>query len=134
MDVRVVASTVCAVVMLVGLAVLSFMIGGEKTEVGLNLVVLMLAVAAGWIGGILVTPYDEWQRQQFSRFAAAASAFVSGYGLAKLDGVISELLDNLFDPLVGFRVASFIAATLVTVVAVSAIRWYANRAESPDDE
>src|SRR4051794_34424531 len=54
----------------------------------LNYIVLMIGSITGWLLGILISPYGEDEKTQFSNYAKVVSAFISGYLLSKVDPII----------------------------------------------
>lgn len=99
----------------------------EPSDVAINLGLVILGGAIGWVIGIFLTPYGEGQKAEFAEYASVIALFASGYLVGKIDAAISHLLkpENLFTPMVGFRLvitfSSFLLGMLVTVV----IRYYA---------
>jgi hypothetical protein len=71
----------------------------------LNIAVLVFGASTGWLAGILLSPYDPKEERAFPRYAAAASAFASGYLVSKVDRVLEDLLkpEFLFSSVAGFR-------------------------------
>jgi hypothetical protein len=57
----------------------------------LQIVLCLFGGVVGWVIGIGSTPLDEKEGELFTDFAKAASAFVSGFVIAKL-GVIGDAL------------------------------------------
>ncbi|WP_345971399.1 hypothetical protein WCX72_05985 [Sulfurimonas sp. HSL1-6] len=93
----------------------------------INLGLVILGGAIGWVVGIFLTPYSAGQKAEFAEYASVIALFASGYLVGKVDAAISHMLkpENLFTPIVGFRLvitfSSFLLGMLVTVV----IRYYA---------
>ena len=122
MNYKIIASTVSAAALGIGLVVLCFLVGQGSEVRALNIAVVVFGASTGWLAGILVSPYDPKESRAFPRYAAAASAFASGYLVSKLDRVLDELLkpEFLFLPLVGFRLlaglSGFAMAAIITYV------------------
>ncbi|UFS63726.1 hypothetical protein LOH54_06220 [Sulfurimonas sp. HSL-3221] len=109
------------------LAWLSTRVKKEPSDVAINLGLVILGGAIGWVVGIFLTPYSAGQKAEFAEYASVIALFASGYLVGKVDAAISHMLkpENLFTPIVGFRLvitfSSFLLGMLVTVV----IRYYA---------
>jgi len=117
-----------ATAMLTALATCSILMGSDATAISINTTIMVLACALGWLMGTLMTPYDPAERADFSAYAKAASAFISGYLLGKIDKVIEHILTPAFlsDPLTAFRTMLFLAAFCVCVLLTFIFRRYAN--------
>jgi len=108
--------------LLVVLVILSFFIKKEDEDKWINLAIIVLGLSIGWLFGMYISPYGEGEKQRFVEYATAVSAFVSGYLVAKLDGLITKLLspEQVLQPVAGFRViagfSTFILSMLVTYV------------------
>ncbi|WP_345986706.1 hypothetical protein WCX49_06160 [Sulfurimonas sp. HSL-1656] len=106
---------------------LSTRVKKEPSDVPINLGLVILGGAIGWVVGIFLTPYSAGQKAEFAEYASVIALFSSGYLVGKVDAAISHMLrpENLFTPMVGFRLiitfSSFLLGMLVTVV----IRYYA---------
>ena len=100
----------------------------SESDVAINIGLLILGGAIGWVIGIFLTPYGEGQKAEFSEYASVIALFVSGYLVGKVDAAISHLFkpEYLFTQVAGFRLvttfSSFLLGMLVTVV----IRYYAS--------
>jgi hypothetical protein len=90
----------------------------------LNLSVLVLGTAVGWLIGIFASPYHPEEKQRFSDIAKAVSLFVSGYLVGKVDRLINDLLESdlVLQPLAGLRTLSFVATLFISMVVVYASR------------
>ena len=127
MNYKIIGSTAAALVLGITLFGLSFFVG-QGTEVrALNLAVLVLGAATGWLVGVLVSPYNVREAQAFPKYAATVSAFASGYLVSKLDRVLEEILkpESLFSPIMGFRVIAGIAAFAIALLITYVYRAYA---------
>ena len=49
----------------------------------------------GWVIGILITPLNEGEKKQFSEYAKAVTAVVSGFVVAKIDAVSQSALSAM---------------------------------------
>src|ERR1700735_2011160 len=98
MNYKIIASTASATAIGVALVVLCFLVGQSGEVHALNIAVLVFGVSTGWLVGILLHPYGRMEARTFSQFAAAASAFASGYLVSKTDRVLEEVFkpDFLF--------------------------------------
>jgi len=122
MNYKIIASTVSAAALGIGLVVLCFLVGQGGEVRALNIAVVVFGASSGWLAGILLSPYDPKEARTFPRYAAAASAFASGYLVSKFDRVLEELLkpEFLFSPVAGFRllagVSGFATAAIITYI------------------
>ena len=119
---KIIGSTLSAAVLGIGLLVLCFHVGQGSEVLALNIAVVVFGASTGWLAGILLSPYNPAEATTFPKYAAAASAFASGYLVSKVDRVLEELLkpEFLFSPVAGFRllagVSGFAMAAIITYV------------------
>ena len=92
---------------------LSYAMGDDFKASSLNLLIVVLGLALGWLLGILLSPYSEREEKKFSEYA-------------KVDKVIEALFqpDFILDSVHGFRVMSFIAALIISLVFTFVFRRY----------
>jgi hypothetical protein len=85
-----------------------------------------LGLIRGWVLGILSAPYTKREDSQFAAYAKAASVFVSGYSLAKIDSLATKILspDVLMKPIGAFRFIAFVAAILLAALITRTFRVY----------
>ncbi len=109
------------------LSILAFKIGTDQQTVCLNLTVLAVGTVFGWLLGILLSPYDTEEQKQFSIYAKAATVFISGYAVAKVDKLAEHVITPEFftDPVSAFRVLSFVACMGLAMIVTSIFRRYA---------
>ena len=111
-----------AAVLIATLVLLAFRIKEKEEDKWLNLATIVLGLSVGWLLGIYAKPYGS-EEAKFKEIATAISAFLSGYLLAKIDGVIAKLFspDQILKPVAGFRViagfSSLVLALIMTYVA-----------------
>jgi hypothetical protein len=86
---------------------------------------LALGLAAGWAAGILLAPYQS-ERDRFREYVKIASAFITGYGVSKLDRLFELWLDpnrglvilsQAFAHRVLICVTSFLLAAVCTYIS-----------------
>jgi len=53
----------------------------------IDVLLCLFGAASGWFSGILISPDDEDQDRRFSIYGKSISAFISGFVVAKLDGI-----------------------------------------------
>jgi hypothetical protein len=109
-----------------GLVALCFFIGQGTDVRALNIAVLILGGSTGWLVGIIVSPYDPKEKKDFPRYAAAATAFASGYLVSKADRVLEVLLrpEFLFSPVTGFRLLAGLSGFAITLIVTYVHRAY----------
>jgi hypothetical protein len=127
MNYKIIASSVLAVALGIALVVLCFRVGQGGEIHSLNIAVLVFAASTGWLAGILLSPYDPKEVSAFPRYAAAVSAFASGYLVSKADRVLEELLkpEFLFSPVAGFRLLAGVSAFAIALIITYVYRAYA---------
>lgn len=120
------ATAVCLAGTLLYLAV-DFKAGTTVPPVTLNVMVVLLGIAFGWLFGILLSPYSEDEKNKFSEYAKAFGVFASGYLVGKTDKVVEELFkpDFILDSVHGFRVMAFVSAFLISLITTFVFRRYA---------
>jgi hypothetical protein len=126
-------ASISAVIMLIGLAVCSIRMGTEPQDVAINATIMILGSAFGWLCGTAMTPFNDKERGNFTTFAKAASAFISGYLVGKVDKAVETVLSPVFlsQPLAAFRVMLFAASVIIALMLTIIYRWYYLGPESP---
>ena len=56
----------------------------------INVMLCFFGGVTGWFVGILISPSSAGQKQMFSEYGKAISAFLSGFVLAKLDRIFEQ--------------------------------------------
>jgi uncharacterized membrane protein len=92
----------------------------------INIVIVLLGVASGWLLGIMVSPYSLDEKENFNAYAKAFGVFASGYLVAKVDKVVEHMFSENFilDPSNGFRLVAFLVALLVALIVTFVFRRY----------
>lgn len=105
---------------------LSYMVGDDYKASALNLLIVILGLALGWLLGILLSPYSDVEEKKFTEYAKAFGVFASGYLVGKVDKVIEALFqpDFVLESVHGFRVMSFLAALIISLVLTFIFRRY----------
>lgn len=70
----------------------SFVVKDDAKDPFINLSVLVLGWAVGWLIGALLSPYTGAEKTRFAEYAGAVSVFVSGYAIGKIDRLITHIL------------------------------------------
>ena len=127
MNYKIIGSTASCTVLGLALVILCFRVGQSAEVHAMNIAVLVFGASSGWLAGILLSPYDPKEARNFPRYAAAVSAFASGYLVSKVDRVLEELLrpEFLFSPVPGFRLLAGVSAFAITLVVTYVYRAYA---------
>ena len=114
-------------IILITLVILSFFIKENEEDKWINLAIVVLGVSIGWLFGMYISPYGKGEEQKFTEYATAVSAFVSGYLLAKIDGLITKLLspEQILRPVAGFRLIAGFSTVIVTMLVTYVVRAYA---------
>lgn len=109
--------------------ILCFRMAPTPDDVSLNLAILGASIVVGWFAGTLMSPGTFREEGQFGAAAKTISTFVSGYLLAKIDGVLNALLapKMLLESsslLPAFRIAMTLAVVVGTSLGVYIFRVY----------
>jgi len=64
----------------------------ERVPKSLNILICLLAATFGWTIGILLSPKNRVEKEQFLVYGKSISAFVSGYLLSKLDPLFTDAI------------------------------------------
>ena len=111
-DIRPWVSRTAFIVLALTLLFSAYFLFESAQERAVTVVVGVLGGALGWVLGILSSPYDKQERNQFSEYAKIVYGFLTGYLVSKADRLFElALADRLFstDAFV-FRVLYFLAA------------------------
>lgn len=127
MNYKIVGSTAAAFVLNLILIIACFFISENIQERSINISVLVLGLALGWLIGVLATPYKGKEEDRFIGYKQAISAFLGGYIISKADNTLAQILswETLQDPVAGFRVIAFSASFLLAMLLTYVYRAYA---------
>jgi len=105
---------------------LAFKLGREDGTPHLNLLFCLMGAILGWATGILASPLDTSDAARFVTLGQAASAFLSGYVVSKLDRFLERTLFTADDvrPFAWRRLGLMTSAFLVLFIAVFLNRTY----------
>ena len=108
------------------LLIVTILMSPDRRAWAFNGGILVLGVCAGWLMGIVVSPYDVTEQKQFFTFGKALSVFASGYLIGKVDKLTERVLspDFLLNPVVVFHVMIFLSAFLISLVVTFVARRY----------
>lgn len=97
----------------------------DMEQYSLTVAVLLAGGALGWVIGIFISPLPR-EGEQFQSYAKAIAAGVSGYGLAKIDPILTVLVDPVLatQPLLAFRFLGFMVAFVVAMLGAFGWRRY----------
>jgi hypothetical protein len=114
----------------------SFIVAGI---VGLTLVIVLwylwdllallcsaLGLAAGWATGILLAPYQS-EQARFREYVTVASAFITGYGVSKLDRLFELWTDPARGSLILEQIFAYRALVCTTSFLLAAVTTYVSR-------
>lgn len=127
MNKKLILSGVTALIMELELVVCCFYIGDSAAAYAMNFAILILGTSVGWLIGTVISPYDTKEQGDFSAYAKAVSAFVTGYLVAKVDKIIEHLFSPTFlsAPEAAFRMVLFLSAVLIAMLVTFINRRYA---------
>ena len=97
-----------------------------STSFALSVSIILLSIPSGFIFGILVSPIGSGERTEFSQYAKAATAFASGFVVAKLNETLSQLFSPAFvlSEIGGFRIICFVTGFTVAMLLMFGWRRY----------
>ena len=128
---KIIGSTLSAMVLFGTLLLCanSSAIAPNETEFVLHVSFMVVGATIGWIIGILSSPYGEKEKEQFSTIVKGVTVFFSGYALAKVDPIITELLkpEAFLQPVVAFRAIAFLTSFLLAMLITFVYRKYARQ-------
>jgi positive regulator of sigma E activity len=124
-----------AMALLVTLICLSLYFGTTAEASSINLLVVLLGLALGWLLGILASPYSKTEEESFNKYASAFGVFASGYLVGKADRTIDLLLSPAFilESKNGFRAMALLTSLLVGFLMTFEFRRYGQNG-SPKQE
>ena len=127
MNYKIIGSTVTAAILGGALVIVAFYIAGGAEARALNLLVLITGASAGWLLGVVASPYDPRETTAFPKYVGAVSAFASGYVVSKLDRVLEHLLQPEFvtSAIGAFRLLGGVCALVLGVLVTYIYRSYA---------
>ena len=127
MNYKIIATTVSALLLASAVLYLAWILGTTTNERSMNLMVTIGGTVLGWLIGILATPYDVAEKDQFTIYAKTISAFLSGYAVAKVDRLVDAILDPALalHDLAPFRILAFLSAAGISFILVFVFRRYA---------
>lgn len=94
----------------------------------LTVLVGLSGIALGWLVGFLASPYGPEEDTRFAKYVSLISLFLSGYALAKIDGVVEAVLEGtLTEAIYGIRLAVFFTCLVVSAITMYVFRLYTGR-------
>lgn len=87
-----IVSIILFLLLFVFLVVVSCLLARNERDRVLNCFFLVLGAVIGWAVGIFFSPYTREDEKRFVAVGRAASAFVSGYALSKIDRFLEATL------------------------------------------
>lgn len=92
----------------------------------INIAIVLLGLASGWLLGIMVSPYSKEEGDKINEYAKAFGVFASGYLVAKLDKVVEHMFSKDFIPEAsnGFRLVAYLVALLIAMILTFVFRNY----------
>jgi hypothetical protein len=85
-----------------------------------------LGLASGWATGILLAPYQS-ERDRFREYVKVASAFITGYGVSKLDRLFELWTDPARGSLILKQIFAYRALVCITSFLLAAVITYVSR-------
>jgi hypothetical protein len=115
---------VAMVALLPLIASLSF--GETRQDVWLNVLLIMIGLLAGWVIGIVISPYGTREKEDFSVYTKAVTAFAGGYLVAKINDLVGAIFTTTFfsNNLAAFRFLVMLISTVGSVIITFYYRRY----------
>jgi hypothetical protein len=85
-----------------------------------------LGLAAGWATGILLAPYQS-EKDRFREYVKVVSAFITGYGVSKLDRLFDLWTDPVRGSLILTQIFAHRALVCITSFLLAAVTTYVSR-------
>jgi hypothetical protein len=108
---------------------LGYRIGEADNVYPVTYIICLAGCIAGWIVGILTTPYDKTDEDKLGRFTKLIGTFLSGYVLGKIDRIIEVFINPQailnFNPIIGLRMLLFVCFFGLVWIVVFVFRQYA---------
>jgi len=100
--------------------------GGDIHSFALTVSIVVFAVAAGFVMGVLASPLDPTEKEDFFKYGKAAAAFVSGYILSAVHDTLARIFspELVFSQDGGFRILSFGTGFMVALLWIFGWRRY----------
>ena len=100
--------------------------GGDIHSFALTVSIVVFAVAAGFVVGVLASPLGPTEKKDFTEYAQAAAAFVSGYILSAVHDTLARIFspELVFSQDGGFRILSFGTGFMVALLWIFGWRRY----------
>lgn len=97
----------------------------DLMQYSLTVAIFLAGGAFGWVVGIFISPLPK-EGAQFQSYAKAVAAGMSGYALAKIDPILSELLKptQAIEVESAFRLLGFMVAFIVAMLGAFGWRRY----------
>ncbi len=105
---------------------IAWLSGSSYEEKMMNFTLGLLGGVVGYFMGVLISPYDIQEKEEFSAYTKAVSLFISGYLLGKIDHLVGLLFSPAFfsDKLLAFRFVLFVLSVLGSLVVTFVYRKY----------
>lgn len=120
-------SYIIGAAILTAMIVAAFVFPPQKQDSWMSLMLLIAGISAGWIIGIVISPYTGGEKTKFESYTKAVAAFLSGYVVAHLNDLIKHITEPKFlgNPLHLFQLILLFAGFCVSLVMVYYTREYA---------
>jgi hypothetical protein len=92
----------------------------------LALLCTALGLAAGWATGVLLAPYQS-EQDKFREYVTVASAFITGYGVSKLDRLFDLWTDPVRGSLILTQPFAYRGLLCITSFLLAAVTTYVSR-------
>lgn len=84
---------------------------------------IILGAAAGWVGGILISPYNADEKAAFGELSKLVYGFATGWAVTKIDPMVNQMLGLSKDSHLSIRWLVLIAVALVSFMTAVAFTY-----------
>ena len=126
------STAVAAAIVTLAIVWICCTVAENNQEKAINVLVGFFGLAGGWLVGIILSPFTTAEGAQFTAYAGAVSAFVTGYASGKVDDLVKYVLSpqNLTRRR-AFHGVLFLVTFLVALIAVFGFRYYSTMPQQP---
>ncbi len=127
-NLKLIGALSAAGIIIIILAISSLIVKEDTKDPYINLTVLALGWAVGWLLGTFLSPYTGAEKIEFAEYAGAISVFASGYAIGKVDRLITHIFtpENFLSMsrITAFRIIVFSTMLVVTMIIAFVFRRY----------
>ena len=121
------SSYIIGATILVVMIIAAFVFPSQKQDSWMGLMLLIAGISAGWVIGIVLSPYTTEEKTKFQSYTKAVASFLSGYVVAHLNDLIKYVMKPEFlgNSLHLSKLILLLAGFCISLVVVYYTRQYA---------